>query len=81
VQAEIDGYGYLPELITIGVGGTIVWTNIDRTPHSATAYNAAFDTGVLLQGSSFAYTFTQPGEYNYFYTRHSAMTGSVIVTP
>jgi plastocyanin len=81
VSARIESYGYEPEPIRIGVGGTVTWTNADVVPHSATADNDTFSSGLLLQGQTFSFTFSQPGEYSYYCTRHGGMRGLVIVSP
>jgi plastocyanin len=81
VQATIEGFGYLPEPVRIRVGGTVVWTNLDRTPHSATANDGSFDSRLLGLGESFSHTFTQPGEFDYYCTRHGGMAGRVVVEP
>jgi plastocyanin len=81
VQVGIESYGYVPEPIMIPAGGTVVWTNRDIVLHSATASDGSFESGLLQQGKGFAHTFSQPGEYPYYCTRHGGMAGLVIVVP
>jgi plastocyanin len=81
VAADIEGYGYIPEPIKTRAGGTVTWTNLDTTPHSATSLDGLFESGLLRQGETFAFTFTQPGTYDYYCTRHGGMAGRVVVEP
>jgi nitrite reductase (NO-forming) len=73
--------GYSPGTITviIGVNNTVVWTNLDNTPHTVTALDHSFDSGAMNAGDSFTHTFTSPGTYHYGCTYHTWMKGTVIV--
>ena len=53
--------------------------NHDPAEHAVTAENGGFDSGTLAQGTSFATTFDQPGEYRYICALHPGMKGRVIV--
>lgn len=68
---------------TVNAGDTVTWTWGDGLPHSLTSVTgpATFDSGVQTgAGSSFAFTFTQPGTYTYRCIVHpSTMTGTVTV--
>jgi plastocyanin len=77
--ASIVDFSFSPATITIHVGDTITWTNVGKAPHSATAYNHSFDTGVLQPGHSGSHTFTTPGTYTYFCIVHPFMKGTVVV--
>ena len=63
--------------ITVPVGTTVVWNNLDlpRTAHTVTSLQDLFDSGGL---SPFSYTFTESGVYNYRCTIHG-MRGRVTV--
>jgi plastocyanin len=80
VSVEISNFAFQPASVTIQVGDTVTWTNLDSTAHTATdtGSGALFD-GAMNQGESFSYTFTQPGTVNYICTLHPEMTGAVIV--
>lgn len=82
VQAEsieIVRFTFVPDSVMIEPGTTVTWTNMDIAVHSVTSDDGLFDSGSLVQGHSFAYTFTEPGRYAYFSTPHPYMTGEVIV--
>jgi amicyanin len=80
VQANITGYKFDPEVLTVKVGTTITWTNKDEVPHTVTSSDKRFkSSGALDQGDSYSFTFTTPGTYPYYCTVHPFMTGKVIV--
>lgn len=84
-----------PAELTIKVGSTVRWVNACEEGiaciHSAQAYPnripagaEVFDSGLLTeQGQAFDYTFSVPGEYEYFCLPHEAlgMKGKIIVQP
>jgi plastocyanin len=81
-----------PAKIEVQTGDTVTWTVTKAIgePHSVTAGKPGdtgahlFDSGVDKlkdNGSSFAFTFSQPGTYDYFCSVHpTVMTGQVVVT-
>jgi plastocyanin len=78
--------GYAPDNITIviGVNNTVVWTNNDTVAHTVTTTStpsgvAAINSGEMLPGATFTYTFTVPGVYKYICVYHSWMIGTVTV--
>ena len=76
---DIQGFAYSPSSITINVGDTIVWTNYDSASHTVTSNDGTFDSGGISTGSTFSFTFTNAGTFNYFCSPHPNMTGSVTV--
>jgi plastocyanin len=78
-SATIVDFSFSPATITIHVGDTITWTNVGKQPHTATADNHSFDTGVLRTGQSASHTFTTPGTYTYYCIVHPFMRGTVVV--
>jgi nitrite reductase (NO-forming) len=68
-------------VLEIEVGDTVRWTNDDpAAQHTATAADGSFDSGFLGTGDTFEFTFTEPGEYEYFCLPHPWMRAKVIVT-
>jgi LPXTG-motif cell wall-anchored protein len=61
------------------VGDTVTWNNNGPTPHSATANNGSFDTGILKKGQSGSHTFNQAGSFSYFCKPHPFMKATVVV--
>jgi plastocyanin len=75
----ISDFKFAPATITVHVGDSITWTNDGPSPHSATANNGSFDTGVLKKGQSASHTFSQAGTFTYFCSVHPFMHGTVVV--
>ena len=76
----MQGMAFTPTRLEVAVGDTVVWTNRDIVPHSATAGGpGAWDTGALAQGKSAVHVPTQRGEVRYHCTLHPAMEGTLLV--
>jgi plastocyanin len=78
-SVTIVDFSFSPGTITINQGDTVTWNNSGPTPHSATAPNGAFDTGIFPAGESRSHTFTEAGTYSYICTPHPNMRGTVVV--
>lgn len=89
---------FTPDRLTIRVGGTVEWVNDDQDVHLVIsgkdlqdpALGKPLDSGTLLPGQRFSFTFTQPGTYPYVCVIHwslqsvtgqGGMVGEVIVEP
>ncbi len=81
VEVQILNYAYSPMELEIKVGTTVTWINMDYVPHTVTADNGAFDSGMMANGAQFSFTFNEPGTYTYICTYHPNMTGTVVVVP
>jgi plastocyanin len=75
----IDASSFKPETLTIAVGDSVVWTNRDIIPHTATSKAAGFDSGRLDEGKSWKFTATKKGQFPYICSYHPTMTGEVRV--
>jgi len=78
---------YLPNSVTIAVGGTVTWFNDDTAAHTVTSgapgsddVGLNFDSSLFLAGASFSHTFEEQGMYDYFCMVHPWMTGVVQVS-
>jgi plastocyanin len=78
-SVTIVDFSFTPGTITVNVGDTVTWINNGPTPHSATASNGSFDTGIFPRGQSRSHTFNQAGSFAYFCTPHPNMRGTVVV--
>src|SRR5918993_2600460 len=58
-------------------GSTITWTNNGARPHTVTADDGSFDSGVLNPGDSYTVAFEGQGTVTYHCTIHPEMRGSV----
>ncbi|WP_420545806.1 cupredoxin domain-containing protein [Nitrosopumilus sp.] len=77
---------YLPADITINVGDTVAWVNVDTAAHTVTSGSPAdgpsgvFDSSLVMADAVYAFTFEEAGTYDYFCMVHPWMVGSVTVT-
>lgn len=76
-QVAIRGFAFVPDLLNVAVGDTVVFTNEDSAPHTATAGDRSFDTGRLNGGQSAEVTITAAGTHDYVCAFHGGMTGKI----
>jgi len=76
---KIDNFVFGPAALTVTPGTTVTWINQDDIPHTVAASDKSFKSKVLDTDERFSFTFTKPGEYDYFCSLHPHMTGKVIV--
>ena len=70
---QIRDFTFTPGNLQVPVGATITWTNYDSAPHSATADDGTWDTGLLNKDQRASVTFNTPGDYSYYCTLHPDM--------
>lgn len=79
VPVTIDNFVFEPERLTIKAGTTVTWTNHDDIPHTVAASDRKFKSKVMDTDESYSFTFSTPGEYQYFCSLHPHMTGTIVV--
>jgi plastocyanin len=79
VNAQIANFAFAPNPITINVGDTVTWTNMDTAPHDVTSQGGPFASQTLNTGDTFSFTATTPGTFEYICTIHPYMQGTLIV--
>lgn len=75
---------FAPETLSVMVGDTVRWINIDLSIHTTTSgvngvANDVWNSGNLAQNDSFQYVFTSTGNYPYFCIPYYLMGMSGIV--
>lgn len=78
-EVDIENFAFAPDTLTICVGDTVRWTNLDGAPHTATSDTGIWDSGILNNGDQFEFTFTAPGSFPYLCTLHPSMTATIHV--
>jgi plastocyanin len=78
---DIRDHAFNPAQLNVAPGTTVTFVNNDTEPHTATADNGLFDTGVLEPGSSFDVFFDGSGTVPYHCELHPHMQGSIVVGP
>jgi plastocyanin len=79
VKAGMRNLAFVPARIEVAAGTTVEWTNNDPLPHTVTADDNSFDSGLIQSGQTWRYTFTRPGTYPFHCTPHPFMKGTVVV--
>lgn len=76
---------YYPQSVTVSVGSTVFWSNIDDAAHTVTSgsstggHDGVFDSDLLFSGSTFGYVFDKAGTFDYYCILHPGMAGMVTV--
>jgi predicted lipoprotein with Yx(FWY)xxD motif len=79
-KVDMKDYSFSPTELTIEVGASITFTNMDMMEHNAVAVDGSFSTPLLKQGESATVKFDKAGVYNYYCEPHqSFMIGKIIV--
>jgi plastocyanin len=76
---SIEDNFFEPADAAIEPGDTVTWTNNGAVPHTVTAENGLFDSGVLEPGESYTVDFDGQGTVAYYCTLHPEMRGSLTV--
>jgi plastocyanin len=71
---------YLPNPASVLGGAKITWTNQDSAPHTATAADNSFDTGIIQPGSSGSAIIKGQATIPYHCTIHPWMTANLIAS-
>ncbi len=79
IRVAITNYAFVPAQISVHPGDTVVWTNHDAVPHTVTALDGGFASGVLATGARFRQRFTSVGKVRYHCAIHPEMQGTVVV--
>jgi plastocyanin len=79
VEVAISNFTFTPKDLTIAPGTTVKWVNRDDIPHLVAEKALAFKSQALDTNDSFSFTFTKPGDVEYFCVLHPHMTGKITV--
>ncbi len=72
-----DADGFSPRTLTVDLGASVTFVNLDDDPHTATS--TAFDTGVIEPGGVVTVRLDEPGTVFYACVIHPVMTGTIVV--
>ena len=78
-EVKIDNFSFGPQTVTVPVGTTVTWKNVDDIPHTSVSTDGVFKSKVMDTDEKFSYTFTKAGTYPYYCSIHPKMTGKVVV--
>jgi plastocyanin len=68
-------------MLHIPAGTKVTWADFDEAPHTVTSKNGRgpLNSELLHKGDSYSYTFTKPGQYDYYCAVHPDMQAEVMV--
>ena len=78
-SVTIQNFDFHPMAISVPVGATVTWKNLDGEPHTVTSVDGSFRSEALDEDDTFSFKFTEPGVYKYLCTIHPRMMASVTV--
>ena len=78
---RIKDSAFLPEQLVVYPGDTVTWIQEDTTEHSVTSSEQVFNSGTLVPGTVYSFTFDEVGTHSYFCSFHGAgaMAGLISV--
>ena len=76
---DIRDHAFNPAQLNVAPGTTVTFVNNGTEPHTATANDGLFDSGVLEPGSSFDVWLDGSGTVTYYCKLHPEMQGSIVV--
>ncbi|MGI9485124.1 MAG: cupredoxin domain-containing protein [Geminicoccaceae bacterium] len=76
---EIKAFAFNPPILEVRPGDQIRWTNLDISPHTATAEDGSWDTGELEKGQSRTVDVTETMSAAYLCAFHPSMRAELIV--
>jgi plastocyanin len=87
IPQDADDLGtgaYSPNPASVSGGSTVTWNNVDSTPHTATADDGSFDTGIInggASGNALINTSTETRTIPYHCSVHPEMRGTLQIIP
>jgi plastocyanin len=75
----IKNFAFEPAELTIARGDTVVWSNTDFVPHSATASDSAWDSKEIGANATYRSVPARAGRHAYYCVLHPTMKGTIIV--
>ena len=80
IAVTISNYTFIPATISVHPGDTVIWTNQDSIPHTATSIDGkTFDSGAIDPGDSWKFEFSKTGKFDYRCSIHPDMHGTINV--
>jgi plastocyanin len=76
-RVTIQGFRFQPDSLVIAPGDTVEWTNADILPHTSTASDSAWDSGLIPVGASWSAVIAGSGTHPYVCRLHPTMKGRV----
>jgi plastocyanin len=75
----MKNFDYSPMNLSVPVGATVTWKNLDGEPHTVVSVDGAFRSQALDQNDTYSFTFKKAGTYKYVCSIHPKMMAAIIV--
>jgi plastocyanin len=80
LQISIQNFAFNPQTLSINVGDTIVWTNMDSTAHTVTSDSGSeLASTSISTGQTYSHKFNTAGTFAYHCSIHTSMKGTITV--
>lgn len=80
-EITIHNYQFMPAVLDIKAGTTVLVVNDDRVSHTVSAVDNSFNTGPIDEGGGQGvFVVTKPGTYAYVCQLHPYMHGTIVAT-
>jgi len=80
-HVDIRKFAFSPQVLTVAPGDTIIWTNNDVVPHTATALDGSWDTGSISKRGSKSVLVKPDMHLAYFCRFHPMMKAQIEIEP
>lgn len=78
-DVKMIDFDFSPKEMTVTAGATVGFVNAGVAPHTATAKDGSWDTGMVRAAGRAEITFNTPGTYSYYCTVHPNMVATLLV--
>jgi plastocyanin len=75
----VKNFMFQPTSLSVKVGSTVTWTNMDEEPHTVVSSSGLFRSNGLDTKDTFSYKFEKAGTYTFMCSIHPQMVGTIIV--
>jgi plastocyanin len=83
---DIQSFAFVPQLfaktgqLALKAGDRITWINQDIVPHTATASDGSWDTGLIAAGAQVSLQVSKGWQSSYYCIYHPKMRGELVIT-
>jgi plastocyanin len=72
-------FGFAPSELTVSPGDTVVWSNADFVPHTATATDSSWDSKSIDANGNWRFVARAAGRHQYYCVFHPTMKAAIVV--
>ena len=78
-SVTIKNFTFQPATLRVAPGDTVVWSNTDFVPHTATARDGAWDSKLINGSATYRFVAGAAGTHAYYCVYHPNMKGTLKV--